>query len=61
MEISHLSQELKKYKLIVTFNGSVFDLPLLKRHFSDIIPDIPHIDLRFLCAKLGLKGSLKDI
>ncbi|MBW3015427.1 ribonuclease H-like domain-containing protein [Candidatus Woesearchaeota archaeon] len=61
LDLRLLKRELKKYKLIVTFNGSVFDIPVMKRYFSDIIPKIPHIDLRFLSAKLGLKGSLKDI
>jgi len=61
LNLTLLKQELKKYKLIVTFNGSVHDIPVLKKYFSDFIPKIPHIDLRFLCQKLNLKGSLKDI
>ncbi|MEA3430744.1 MAG: ribonuclease H-like domain-containing protein [Nanoarchaeota archaeon] len=61
LDLKRLKQELNKYKLIVTFNGSVFDIPVMKKYFSDIIPKIPHIDLRFLCSKVGLKGSLKDI
>ena len=61
LDLKLIKKELKKYKLIVTFNGSVHDIPVMKRYFSDIIPKIPHIDLRFLCQKLDLKGSLKDI
>ena len=61
LNLNILRKELNKYKLIVTFNGSVFDIPVIKRYFSDIIPKIPHIDLRFLCARLGLNGSLKEI
>lgn len=60
LDLKRLKKELKKYKLIVTFNGSVHDIPIMQKYFS-IIPRIPHIDLRFLCARLGLKGSLKDI
>ena len=56
-----LKNELKKYKLIVTFNGSSFDLPYLNKKFPGIIPEIPHIDLRHLCNKVGLKGGLKEI
>ena len=56
-----LKKELQKHKLIVTFNGLSFDIPVLKRYFGNIIPDIPHIDLRHVCSKIGLKGGLKTI
>jgi len=55
-----LKEELKKYKLIVTFNGSSFDLPFIRKRY-DILPDVPHIDLRHLCARVGLNGGLKQI
>ncbi len=55
-----LAQELSKYKLIVTFNGASFDLPVIKRFFNLNI-DLPHIDLRFVCQKIGLTGGLKAI
>ncbi|MBW3003758.1 ribonuclease H-like domain-containing protein [Candidatus Woesearchaeota archaeon] len=60
LDIKLLKEILAKAKLIVTFNGSIFDIPVINRYFS-FLPNIPHIDLRFLCQKLGLKGSLKDI
>jgi len=56
-----LKNELKNYKLILTFNGASFDLPVVKKYFGNIIPEIPHIDLRFVCSKIGLKGGLKVI
>ncbi|HLC66350.1 MAG TPA: ribonuclease H-like domain-containing protein, partial [Candidatus Nanoarchaeia archaeon] len=56
-----LKEELRKYKLLVTFNGRSFDVPVLQRYFKDIVPDIPHIDLRHVCAKIGLHGGLKHI
>jgi uncharacterized protein YprB with RNaseH-like and TPR domain len=56
-----LEQELKKYKLIITFNGASFDLPVIRRYFGDVIPQIPHIDLRGVCSKIGLVGGLKSI
>ena len=55
-----LEKELAKYKLIVTFNGASFDLPVIKRFFN-IHLDIPHVDLRFVCQKVGLVGGLKAI
>jgi len=56
-----IKEELKDYKLIVTFNGSSFDIPVIKRYFNDIIPDVPHIDLRHVCRRINLTGGLKVI
>jgi uncharacterized protein YprB with RNaseH-like and TPR domain len=61
LDINSLKQELKKYKIIVTFNGSSFDLPYLNRKYPDLLPKIPHFDLRHACSRLGLTGGLKQI
>lgn len=61
LNFNSLREELKKYRMIISFNGSVFDIPFIKKRFPGIIPDIPHFDLRFCCHKLGIKGSLKEI
>ena len=55
-----LKKELEKYKLIVTFNGSSFDLPLIEKQFNLPLTFL-HIDLKHLCRKVGLTGSLKEI
>lgn len=57
----HLFQkELEKYKLLVTFNGASFDVPVLERYFG-VKLELPHVDLRFVCQKLGITGGLKSI
>lgn len=56
-----LKKELERYKILVTFNGSVFDLPFMQRRYGKVLPDIPHIDLRFCCNRIGLNGGLKKI
>lgn len=55
-----LEKIVSKYKILVTFNGSSFDLPLLKDYFN-FNPKVPHIDLRFACKKIGLEGGLEII
>lgn len=60
LEKNILEKELKKYKLLVTFNGAAFDLPRLRKQLG-ISLTIPHIDLKPLCVNLGMKGGLKDI
>ncbi|WP_244073633.1 dephospho-CoA kinase [Nitrosomonas sp. PY1] len=46
---------------IVTFNGSMFDLPFLRVGLADLpIPPV-HIDLRFLAKRVALSGGQKII
>lgn len=46
--------------LLVTFNGKQFDVPFLESAF-DLELDHPHLDLRYPCGRLGLRGGLKSI
>jgi hypothetical protein len=55
-----LEKEVSKYNIVVTFNGSSFDLPAIKRYFN-LDFKIPHVDLRFVCQKIGLTGGLEQI
>jgi uncharacterized protein len=56
-----LQEALSAYDLIVSFFGSVFDLPYLKAKFPGLIVDQPHLDLCFAARRLGLRGGLKSI
>jgi len=58
---NNLKDILSRYKMIVTFNGLSFDIPVINRCFGDIVPKLPHLDLRFPLAKLGFTGGLKVI
>ena len=49
------------FPLLVTFNGSQFDVPFLRAHFPDARLNQAHIDLRFVMASLGYKGGLKVV
>lgn len=49
-------------QLLVTFNGSTFDLPIIRQTFAlpaDLLP--PHVDLRWICRRCDLTGGLKAI
>jgi uncharacterized protein len=52
--------ELAKYKAVITFNGLCFDMPVLEKYFG-FKWTRPHIDLRFVCSRLGYGGGLKNI
>ena len=56
-----LNQELSQYDLLVTFFGSVFDIPYLRQKFPGLILDHAHFDLCFAARRLGFKGGLKHI
>jgi len=51
--------DIQRYKLLVTYNGKCFDVPVIERHFSRTLNQA-HIDLRYVLAGLGLKGGLKS-
>lgn len=53
--------EIEKYSLLVTYNGSLFDLPFLSSEFGEINFPPVHIDLRFLLRRLGYTGGLKSV
>lgn len=50
-----------EYDLVITFNGSSFDLPIIRRSFPNITLPAAHIDLRHLLKRLGYRGGLKRI
>ena len=50
-----------KFPLLVTFNGSQFDMPFLRAHFPTASLDHAHIDLRFVFHTLGYRGGLKEV
>jgi uncharacterized protein YprB with RNaseH-like and TPR domain len=51
----------RRWRLLVTFNGSSFDVPVLRRAFPQWTPPAAHVDLRHVLARLGHDGGLKVI
>jgi uncharacterized protein len=49
------------WKALVTFNGTAFDLPHLRRLFPGWQPPVAHVDLCVLLRRLGERGGLKQI
>lgn len=54
-------EALNKAKIIVTFNGAIFDIPFIKNYFTNIKTPQCHIDLRFLAKSVDLSGGQKSI
>jgi uncharacterized protein YprB with RNaseH-like and TPR domain len=59
--LGDFQNEIRKYEMVVTFNGSLFDLPFLRREFEGIELPKLHSDLRFVLASVGQRGGLKKI
>ncbi len=53
--------DIGRFRLLVTFFGSGFDLPFLRRRYPKLVLDQIHIDLCYALRRLGLKGGLKHI
>ncbi|HSN92254.1 MAG TPA: ribonuclease H-like domain-containing protein [Anaeromyxobacteraceae bacterium] len=49
------------WKVLATYNGLAFDLPVLRRAFPRWRPPVAHVDLRHLWSRLGHRGGLKAL
>ena len=59
--LEELPAYLRRFPILVTFNGRRFDVPFLTIAFPYLEPPSVHIDLRFLFYRLGIAGGLKRI
>jgi hypothetical protein len=60
-DLEELPAYLGRYQVLVTFNGSRFDVPFLLASFPQLLVPPAHIDLRFLLYRIGHAGGLKRI
>lgn len=51
--------DIRRYRVIVTYNGTCFDLPFIENCMGLKI-DAAHIDLRYVLRSLGMRGGLKE-
>ena len=58
---SNLRAMLSSVSMIVTYNGSGFDLPVIEQQFPGSVPEVPHVDLRYPLRRIGFTGGLKAI
>lgn len=58
-DLADFPEEARRWKLLVTFNGQSFDVPVLRRAFRGWRPPRAHVDLRHLWSRLGHEGGLK--
>ncbi|MDI1471881.1 ribonuclease H-like domain-containing protein [Thermodesulfovibrio sp. 1176] len=57
-----LQEAINEHKFLITFYGTIFDIPFLKKEFPNLkIEHIPHFDLFFAGKRLGIQGGLKKL
>jgi uncharacterized protein YprB with RNaseH-like and TPR domain len=56
--LGDFKRDIKRYKVIATFNGKCFDIPFIENEMR-ITMDHAHIDLRYVLRSLGYTGGLK--
>ncbi len=58
---SPLAEDAARAKALVTFNGIRFDTKFIAKEFPQVTLPDTHIDLMYLCRRVGLKGGQKAI
>jgi len=61
INLDEFNDEIKKYQLIVTFNGKRFDVPFIRYVLGDLPNGQAHLDLMYPLRRLGYRGGLKSI
>lgn len=56
-----LIDRISRYKYLITFYGSVFDIPFLRSTLEGFDINMPHLDLCFASRSLGYSGGLKKL
>ncbi len=59
--LQEVPQALARWPMWITFNGVGFDVPVLASYFGELPRPALHLDLRFVCRQVGLRGGLKKI
>ncbi|MCY4200791.1 MAG: DUF429 domain-containing protein [Gammaproteobacteria bacterium] len=60
-EIKCIDPDVCARPIVITFNGTMFDLPFLTSRFNTDWSHITHVDLRYLAKRVGLTGGQKKI
>jgi hypothetical protein len=60
-DLSGFRERARPWRALITFNGTIFDLPILRRVLPDWQPPAVHVDLRHVYQRLREKGGLKEL
>jgi uncharacterized protein len=60
-DLAGFRERARSWRALVTFNGTAFDLPILRRVLPGWEPPAVHVDLRHVYQRLREKGGLKEL
>ena len=60
INLHKMPEALEDAAMLVTFFGTGFDVPFLRRAFPEMPMPYMHVDLCFLLKKLGYRGGLEE-
>jgi len=61
LNLEQVPNALRCFSILITFNGSDFDIPFLRRLFPFLLLPPVHLDVQALLKRLGIRGSQKAI
>jgi len=62
LNAARLKELLAPYKMVISFYGSGFDIPIMKKEFPFLpLYSLPHFDLCLCGKQIGLHGGLKKV
>ncbi len=59
--LGDFADEIRKYALLVTYNGKQFDVPFMCDTLGNVFAHMAHLDLQYTLQRLGYVGGLKPI
>jgi uncharacterized protein YprB with RNaseH-like and TPR domain len=60
-DLAGFRERSRGWRALVTFNGTIFDVPILRRALPGWEPPAVHVDLRHVYQRLRDKGGLKQL
>ena len=61
LDVAALNETFARSAIVATFNGTSFDLPVLRRAFPGLALPPVHVDVLHLWRRLGERGGLKTL
>jgi hypothetical protein len=59
--LHQFSSEIRRYALIITYNGRRFDLPFIQAEMGTVMEGLAHLDIMYPLRRLGYRGGLKGV
>ncbi len=59
--LEQFPDEIRRYGLVVTYNGCRFDIPFIQAEMGPVLEDLAHLDIMYPLRRLGYRGGLKVI